>query len=76
MSSSTASTSPIPIRLGTWAAQSLLWHFAAMWLLMLNGLAYLAYGLITGRLRERLTPIRPRDLLHTVQRHAPLQNRP
>ena len=56
-----------PIRLGTWAAQSLLWHFAAMWLLMLNGLAYLAYGLITGRLRERLTPIRPRDLLHTVR---------
>ena len=55
------------IRLGSWAAQSLLWHFAAMWLLMLNGLAYLAYGAITGRLRDRLLPIRARDVIKTVR---------
>ena len=55
------------IRLGSWAAQSLLWHFAAMWLLMLNGLAYLAYGAITGRLRDRLLPIRVRDVIKTVR---------
>ena len=36
------------IRLGSWAATSLLWHFAAMWLLMVNGLFYLVYGLATG----------------------------
>ena len=29
------------MRLGDWAAESLLWHFAGMWLLALNGLAYL-----------------------------------
>jgi thiosulfate reductase cytochrome b subunit len=54
------------IRLGDWAAWSLNWHFAGMWFLVLNGLAYLTYGLASGRLRERLLPIRPADLVHTV----------
>ncbi len=55
------------LRLGSWAAQSLLWHFAAMWLLVLNGSAYLIYGLVTGRLRDRLLPIRVRDVIKTVR---------
>ena len=55
------------LRLGSWAAESLLWHFAAMWLLAVNGLIYLIYGLVTGRLRERLLPIRVRDLVQTVR---------
>ena len=38
-----------------------------MWLLVLNGLAYLVYGLVTGRLRERLLPIRLADLVQTVR---------
>ena len=54
------------IRLGDWAAWSLNWHFAGMWFLALNGLAYLVYGFATGRFRERLLPIRPRDVLRTV----------
>jgi thiosulfate reductase cytochrome b subunit len=54
------------LRLGSWAAQSLLWHFAGMWLLALNGLVYLVYGLVSGRLRERLLPIRLRELIQTV----------
>ena len=58
---------PQALRLGEWAAPSLNWHFAGMWLLVLNGLAYLAYGLVTGRLRERLLPIRLSDLLSTVR---------
>lgn len=55
------------IRLGTWAAQSLQWHFAGMWLLVLNGGAYLIYGIVTGRLRERLLPIRTADVLETIR---------
>ena len=55
------------LRLGEWAAPSVNYHFAGMWLLALNGLAYLAYGLGTGRLRERLLPIRLRDLVQTVR---------
>ncbi len=54
-------------RLGSWAAPSLLWHFAGMWLLALNGLAYLVYGVATGRLRERMLPIRFGELVHTVR---------
>ena len=55
------------IKLGSWAAQSLLWHFAGMWVLAVNGLAYLTYGLVTGRLRERLLPIRLPDVVKTVR---------
>ena len=55
------------LRLGSWAAESLLWHFAAMWLLVANGLFYLVYGVVTGRLRERLLPIRVTDLVQTVR---------
>jgi len=55
------------IRLGTWAAQSLLWHFAGMWVLAVNGLAYLTYGIVTGRLRERLLPIRLTELIETIR---------
>ena len=58
---------PQMLRLGEWAAPSLNWHFAGMWLLVLNGLAYLGYGLVTGRLRERLLPIRVSDLVETVR---------
>ena len=53
-------------RLGDWAAWSLNWHFAGMWFLAINGLAYLIYGIVTGRLRERLLPIRPADVIETV----------
>jgi thiosulfate reductase cytochrome b subunit len=54
------------LRLGDWAAWSLNWHFAGMWLLVINGLCYLVYGVATGRLRERLLPIRMRDVIQTV----------
>jgi thiosulfate reductase cytochrome b subunit len=45
------------ITLGGWLAGALLWHFAAMWLLMVNGLAYLVTGFVTGRFKRRLLPI-------------------
>lgn len=55
------------MRLGGRANDCLLWHFAGMWLLVINGICYLAYGLVTGRLRERLLPIRVRDVVATVR---------
>jgi thiosulfate reductase cytochrome b subunit len=45
---------------------ALQWHFAAMWLLVLNGLVYLAYGIASGRFRRMLLPIRLRELRQTV----------
>ncbi len=58
---------PQSLRVGSWAAESLLWHFAVMWLLMANGAAYLVYGIATGRFRERLLPIRIADILQTIR---------
>lgn len=45
------------ITLGGWLGGALLWHFAAMWLLMVNGLAYLIAGFATGRFKRKLLPI-------------------
>jgi thiosulfate reductase cytochrome b subunit len=47
------------ITLGGWLGGALLWHFAAMWLLMINGLAYLVTGFATGRFKSKLLPITP-----------------
>ena len=58
---------PKVVQLGSWAAEHLLWHFAAMWVLIVNGLAYLIYGFATGRFRERLLPIRPADVMQTIR---------
>jgi thiosulfate reductase cytochrome b subunit len=51
------------ITLGGWLGGALLWHFAAMWLLMVNGLVYLALGLATGRFAKKLLPITPRGVI-------------
>jgi thiosulfate reductase cytochrome b subunit len=50
---------PDSITLGGWLAGALLWHFAAMWVLAVNGLVYVALGLATGRFRKKLLPITP-----------------
>jgi thiosulfate reductase cytochrome b subunit len=54
---------PAAITLGGWLGGALLWHFAAMWLLMVNGLVYLALGFATGRFRKKLLPITPQGVL-------------
>jgi len=54
---------PRGITLGGWLAGALLWHFAAMWLLAVNGLVYLVLGVLTGRFHRKLVPIRPADVL-------------
>jgi thiosulfate reductase cytochrome b subunit len=54
---------PRSITLGGWLAGALLWHFAAMWLLAVNGLVYVTLGIVTGRFRRKLVPIRPGDVL-------------
>jgi thiosulfate reductase cytochrome b subunit len=53
--------------IGKWAQHGLQWHFFGMWLIVLNGLAYVSYGLATGRFRRMLLPIRWRELIATVK---------
>jgi len=54
---------PSGLALGGWLAGALLWHFAAMWLLLVNGVVYVTLGVATGRFRRKLLPIRPRAVL-------------
>jgi thiosulfate reductase cytochrome b subunit len=50
--------------LGGWLGGALQWHFAAMWLLAINGVVYLALNLLTGRARRKFFPLRPKKVLH------------
>ncbi len=52
--------------LGGWLAGALAWHFAAMWLLALNGLVYLVYGIASGHFRRKLLPISPRAVIRDI----------
>jgi thiosulfate reductase cytochrome b subunit len=58
---------PDGITIGGWLAGALLWHFAAMWLLVINGIVYITLGIISGRFRRKLLPIRPRDVAADVK---------
>jgi thiosulfate reductase cytochrome b subunit len=53
------------------------WHFFFAWLFVLNGLTYLAVGLVGGHIRKDLWPTRaqlsPRHILHEVATHAMLR---
>jgi thiosulfate reductase cytochrome b subunit len=49
--------------LGGWLGGSIAWHLAAMWLLVGNGLFYLAWGLASRHFQRDLLPIRPREVL-------------
>ena len=57
---------PRQIALGNWLAGALLWHFAAMWLLMTNGVVYVILGFATGRFRRKLFPIYPSEVIHDL----------
>jgi thiosulfate reductase cytochrome b subunit len=57
---------PDSLTLGHWAQHGLQWHFFGMWIVALNGLAYVAYGFATGRFRRMLLPIRLHDLLAAI----------
>jgi thiosulfate reductase cytochrome b subunit len=58
---------PKSITLGGWLAGALLWHFAAMWVLAINGLIYLTLGVVTGRFRRKLLPIRPGEVVSDLK---------
>ena len=47
------------ITLGGWLGGALQWHFAAMWLLAANGLLYLLFNVLSGRLWRKFLPISP-----------------
>ncbi|HEY7663102.1 MAG TPA: cytochrome b/b6 domain-containing protein [Xanthobacteraceae bacterium] len=58
-------------------AGALQWHFAGMWLLAINGLVYLAYGIFSGHFRRAFFPVGPsaviRDVVAALQFRLPHQ---
>jgi thiosulfate reductase cytochrome b subunit len=47
---------PPAITLGGWLGGALLWHFAAMWVLVANFIVYVSLNLTSGRFRRKLWP--------------------
>src|SRR5262252_8253487 len=58
---------PNELTLGGWLAGALQWHFAAMWVLVLNGLVYVTYGMVSGHFRRKLFPLTPAAVLRDVK---------
>ena len=65
------------LTIGKYAQHGLQFHFFGMWIFAINGLAYLGYGIATGRFRRMLLPLRWRefranvaDALHFRLSHA------
>ena len=62
---------PAEITLGGWLGGALQWHFAAMWVLGINGVLYLLLNAATGRLATKFFPLSPKafvaDLLSAAK---------
>ncbi len=58
---------PKEYTIGGWLGGALLWHFAAMWLLVGNGTAYLLFNVATGRLARKFFPLTPAAILRDLR---------
>lgn len=59
-------TFPVGMTLGHWLGAGIAWHISAMWVLMVDGLIYLTYGLLSGHFRNDFLPLRPREVVRDV----------
>jgi thiosulfate reductase cytochrome b subunit len=59
-------TFPRWMTLGGWLGGGIAWHLSAMWVLFADGLAYLAYGILSGHFRRDILPPRPRVILRDL----------
>lgn len=57
---------PNDLTLGGWLAGGVQWHFAAMWVLVINGLIYLLFNGATGRALRKFWPLSPKEILHDM----------
>lgn len=51
---------PAGITLGGWLGGALQWHFAAMWIIGVNGLFYLLANFVSRRLPRQFLPVSPK----------------
>jgi thiosulfate reductase cytochrome b subunit len=59
--------------IGEWLGGAIAWQLAAIWLLMLNGLAYLIWGFASRHCRRKLWPVSPAAVLHDLWAAARLR---
>ena len=59
---------PNGITLRGWLAGALQWHFAAMWLLVINLLIYVIVGFASGHFTRRFTPVSPSSVVGDMKR--------
>ena len=52
--------------LGGWLAAGVAWHLTAMWVLVADGIVYLAWGFASGHLRREIRPRGPRAALRDL----------
>ena len=57
---------PDSITLGGWLGGALQWHFAAMWLFVVNLAIYLVLGIVTGHFRRKMFPVSPSAVISDV----------
>ncbi|MDE2008001.1 MAG: cytochrome b/b6 domain-containing protein [Rhodospirillales bacterium] len=60
-------TFPESVTIGQWLGAAIAWHFAAMWVLVGNGVCYLAWGAWSGHFRRKLVPPSPRAIWRDVR---------
>ncbi len=53
---------PKSITIGGWLGGGILWHFAAMWMLVINALIYLMVNILSGRMQSKFFPLYPKQL--------------
>jgi thiosulfate reductase cytochrome b subunit len=58
---------PKGLTLGGWLGGAIQWHFAAMWILGINGLLYLIFNLVSGLLFRKFFPLSLGALLADVR---------
>jgi thiosulfate reductase cytochrome b subunit len=57
---------PPEFALGGWLAGALQWHFAAMWLLLFNGIVYLVLNIASGRFFAKFFPLSPSAVIRDL----------
>ena len=57
---------PVSLTVGGWLGGALAWHFAFMWLLLINGAIYVLYGLASRHFKRELLPIGIAALKHDL----------
>src|SRR5712671_6835132 len=69
-------TFPRWMTLGAWLGGGIAWHLSAMWVLFADGLAYLAYGILSGHFRRDILPPSAKDHTPRSGRCASVSARP